>query len=406
MERSLTVELIACLARRRQPARLMVVCSLRPADLIVHDHALRAVRQDLQANGQCEYLPLELLTTADVTAYLSARFDMGSAAALRRLAALVTRPDRGKRALHGERGERPRRTRASRRTGWPLAHGRVDRKRDRRHPHGASELLLRRIADLVPGARRALEAGSVAGDEFAVAMVAAALGDDVDRVEDTFEGLAAQGTLIAGAGIAEWPDGSLTGRYRFRHALNTGASSMTASARLVAFRCTGRSGFREEARVRGGGVRARGRARDAFHARSRSWPRARVHTRSRDRPPSRATPRTRPSPTSRPHSTRSAHESDGSARAERELGLVTTLATLPHGHAGLCAVETERGLCARAGALATPCRPPHSATWSCAGSSRTVTYAPSCRSRTSWASSSLRTAAQHPDARVLRVQAH
>jgi hypothetical protein len=50
---------------RRQPARLIAVaaCDL---PMIVHDHALRAERP--AANGQCEDLPLELLTTAE-TAY-------------------------------------------------------------------------------------------------------------------------------------------------------------------------------------------------------------------------------------------------------------------------------------------------------------------------------------------------
>jgi predicted ATPase len=57
------------------------------------------------------------------------------------------------------------------------------------------------------------------GDEFAVAAVAAALEVDDERIEDTCEQLTAQGSLIVDAGIAEWPDGTVSGRYRFRHAL-------------------------------------------------------------------------------------------------------------------------------------------------------------------------------------------
>jgi predicted ATPase len=67
--------------------------------------------------------------------------------------------------------------------------------------------------------RAALEVASIVGDEFAVAAVAAALDEAPDTVEELFEKLAAQGMLIGDAGVAESPDGSLMGRYRFLHAL-------------------------------------------------------------------------------------------------------------------------------------------------------------------------------------------
>src|SRR6185369_12449465 len=54
---------------------------------------------------------------------------------------------------------------------------------------------------------------------FTVAAVAAALETDDADVEAICETLAAQKVLIAEAGIAEWSDGSPTGRYRFLHAL-------------------------------------------------------------------------------------------------------------------------------------------------------------------------------------------
>src|SRR6185369_12335361 len=64
-----------------------------------------------------------------------------------------------------------------------------------------------------------LEAASVAGEEFAVAAVAAAMQADEGKIEDACEQLASQRLFIVDAGIAEWPDGSISGRYRFRHAL-------------------------------------------------------------------------------------------------------------------------------------------------------------------------------------------
>src|SRR5262249_30833293 len=48
-----TVELLALLARRREPARLLVIGTYRPVDVIVQGHPLRAVKQELQPHGLC-----------------------------------------------------------------------------------------------------------------------------------------------------------------------------------------------------------------------------------------------------------------------------------------------------------------------------------------------------------------
>jgi predicted ATPase len=49
--------------------------------------------------------------------------------------------------------------------------------------------------------------------------VAAALELDSVAAEECCEALAGQGQMIAQAGITEWPDGTVAGRYRFLHAL-------------------------------------------------------------------------------------------------------------------------------------------------------------------------------------------
>src|SRR5581483_1069558 len=47
-----TVDLICSLAQRRHPARLLVLGTYRPVELIVRQHPLRAVQQELQIHGQ------------------------------------------------------------------------------------------------------------------------------------------------------------------------------------------------------------------------------------------------------------------------------------------------------------------------------------------------------------------
>ena len=47
-----TVEVLALLARRREPARLLVLGTYRPVEVIVHEHPLKAVKQELVATGR------------------------------------------------------------------------------------------------------------------------------------------------------------------------------------------------------------------------------------------------------------------------------------------------------------------------------------------------------------------
>ena len=67
-----TLDLLALLARRRTPARLLVIGTYRPVEAIVHHHPLRTVVQDLQRHGHATALPLALLSAEAVAAYLAA----------------------------------------------------------------------------------------------------------------------------------------------------------------------------------------------------------------------------------------------------------------------------------------------------------------------------------------------
>lgn len=69
-----TLEFLVYLARRGQRARLLVVATYRPTDVVLRAHPLKDIKQELQAHGQCEELRLELLTVANVTEYVEGRF--------------------------------------------------------------------------------------------------------------------------------------------------------------------------------------------------------------------------------------------------------------------------------------------------------------------------------------------
>src|SRR5947207_6400511 len=69
-----TLDLISYLARQRQAAKLMLIGTYRPVELIVSGHPLKAVKQELLAKQQCDELPLEYLSENAIDEYLSVRF--------------------------------------------------------------------------------------------------------------------------------------------------------------------------------------------------------------------------------------------------------------------------------------------------------------------------------------------
>ena len=69
-----TLDLLACLARRRGPARLLVLGTYRPVEVLARGHPLYAVKQELSLHGLCQEVALGWLTEAEVAQYLAARF--------------------------------------------------------------------------------------------------------------------------------------------------------------------------------------------------------------------------------------------------------------------------------------------------------------------------------------------
>jgi predicted ATPase len=70
-----------------------------------------------------------------------------------------------------------------------------------------------------PDQRRILEAASAAGVEFSAATVAAAESLGLDEVERCCADLARHASFLTSLGSEAWPDGTVAGRYGFRHAL-------------------------------------------------------------------------------------------------------------------------------------------------------------------------------------------
>ena len=211
-----TVDLLASLAQRREPAQLLVLGTYRPVDVVLQAHPLHTMVQELGGRGQVRELPLELLTAEDAAAYLAGRLRGPIAAPL---AACVYEHTDGNALFMVNFVEHlvQQRLLARREGQWTLRAG--EEARVARLPEEVRQLLTRRLDALPAAARRVLEVASVVGQEFAVAAVAAGTQGPVDDVEGICDGLAAQGRFLADTGLTVWPDGTSSGRYRFHHAL-------------------------------------------------------------------------------------------------------------------------------------------------------------------------------------------
>ena len=212
-----TLDWLAYVARRREPARLLVLGTFRPVEAVVQGHPVRSVTQELQVHGQCAELGLAYFSEAAVATYLARRFPEamlpeGFARVLHHRTNgnplfLVTMVD----ALVQQGVLRPGAT------GWNLVGELATVAASL--PETLRQLLERHVEQLAVEDQVLLEAASVAGAEFAVAAVAAAVDWPMEDVEERCAALARRGQFLRVCGTDAWPDGTVAARYEFLHAL-------------------------------------------------------------------------------------------------------------------------------------------------------------------------------------------
>jgi predicted ATPase/DNA-binding winged helix-turn-helix (wHTH) protein/tRNA A37 threonylcarbamoyladenosine biosynthesis protein TsaE len=211
-----TVECLNYVAQRRVPARLLVLGTYRPVEAAIQQAPLSRIVRELCGRGYATEMRLELLTSEDVTAYLTGR--LGGAVSARLAAFVYERTEGHALFLVNIVQHLVGQGVVVRREGqWTLQDGAAAKVAGL--PEGLRQLLVRGLEDLPSEGRRVLEAASVAGERFTVAAVAAGAQCPVEDVEAQCEGLAAQHHFLEDIGLREWPDGTSSGRYRFVHAL-------------------------------------------------------------------------------------------------------------------------------------------------------------------------------------------
>lgn len=207
-----TIDMLSLLARRREPARLLVLATYRTADVMATQHPLTAVKQELVARGQAAEIALGNLHADDVHAYVTRRFP--DTREENRLSAFVYRRTEGHPLFMVQVADYL----AEQGAQAGIASG-AQAAREAVVPHGLRELIEVQLGRLTDAERQVLEVASVAGAEFAVASVSAGCRMPVEDAETCCEGLARHGQFIEARGLATWPDGTVSGRYGFRHTL-------------------------------------------------------------------------------------------------------------------------------------------------------------------------------------------
>src|ERR1700722_488548 len=212
-----TADLISALARRRTPAKLMLVATCRPLGPEPAGHSLRGLMPDLSVHPLCRAIALTPLSEAEVEEYLTVQSPGGSPPD--GLSALVHRHSEGNPLFMVAALEHmAKRNLLSRVDGrWqlhrPLAQIEFEVPEDLRH------MVEARLEPLSAQEQSALELASISGTSFSSNMISAEAGIDSHGAEDLCEELSRRHRIVKWVGTQSLPDGSVTERYEFVHAL-------------------------------------------------------------------------------------------------------------------------------------------------------------------------------------------
>jgi len=212
-----TLDLISALARRREQARLMLVCTYRPVDVILSNSSLKGLKQDLQVHNLCAEIALERLPEPAIAEYLATEFPNASLSP--GMADLIYRHSGGnplfmvvivqdmikKGSIVHDEGE------------WRLTT--PLETIDPGVPQSLQQMLEVQFEKLTASEQLALEAGSVVGEHFSAWVIATTLEERPDEVEDLCDQLAARQQVIKAIGIQELPNALVAAHYEFRHSL-------------------------------------------------------------------------------------------------------------------------------------------------------------------------------------------
>jgi DNA-binding winged helix-turn-helix (wHTH) protein len=212
-----TLDVISALARRREPAKLLLVGTYRPVDLVLSQSPLRGLKQNLLVHSLCHEISIECLEEPDVAEYLGRLF--GSDGIPPSLPGTIHQNSGGnplfmvaivqdmmnKGLIQGDRG--------GLRLTVPVKEVYTG------IPETLQQLLEIQLDQLTAEDKRVLQSGSVAGERFSVWALGAMLNAAPTTIEEQCDSLVNRQRFIRSIGIHAAPNGTLSPHYEFRHAL-------------------------------------------------------------------------------------------------------------------------------------------------------------------------------------------
>ncbi|HEY0800580.1 MAG TPA: hypothetical protein VGD54_07030, partial [Steroidobacteraceae bacterium] len=204
-------------ARRRTPAKLMLLATYRPLDAESPGYPLKALMRDLLGRRLCREIALTPLSEAQVEEYLGAQSPASRPPP--GLSELVHRHSEGNPLFIVAALEHMRKRRLLTRVDgqWqlhrPLEQIEFEVPEDLRH------MIEAQLERLSSQEQSALELASIAGASFSAPMISSAADIDARGLEDLYEELSRRHHIVKWVGTQSLPDGSGTERYEFVHAL-------------------------------------------------------------------------------------------------------------------------------------------------------------------------------------------
>jgi predicted ATPase len=212
-----TVDVLSVLARRRSPARLILIGSSSTCNDTLVDHPLTALKSDLLVHRLCREVALGPISETDVAQFLG--LESPDPSPPTELAKLIHRHCGGNPLFMVATLEHmSSRGLISREGGtWRLT-GPAERI-ELGVPDGLRRLIEARIERLSADERKLLEVASVAGAAFFSTASARAVNLNPEYFEDLCDSLSRRKQVVRLAGVHRFPDGSVSARYEFLHAV-------------------------------------------------------------------------------------------------------------------------------------------------------------------------------------------
>ena len=212
-----TIDLLAHLGVRFERMKVLIVTTYRPVEMQLSGHPFLQIKPDLISRGQCQEIELHFLSTVDIEEYLSLEYPGHSFP--NTLARLIYERTEGSPLFMADlvRDLEQRSMIQREYEIWQLT--RTIETIQLELPDSVRAMIDRKISQLAEEERQLMIVASVQGFEFDSAVLAAVLEKDEEEVEERLQKLEDDYRFVEMTGEDEFPEQTLTLKYRFVHVL-------------------------------------------------------------------------------------------------------------------------------------------------------------------------------------------